>query len=167
MKRRAYISLIMLLMFVVASFAADFTKVYFKGYDLSSYQYPKKNSEGIYYPYYESVELVKNYGTISIDEISGTMQYKYISGETYTAKDIKKLIRFEFDPKLGSIESIVYLGKWDNNGVDFKLQFFKETTSQYSVKLYTKRNVDPSMLGGEYYNKEFHFHTLRITPNEL
>ncbi|MBK7639416.1 MAG: hypothetical protein IPJ22_05060 [Bacteroidetes bacterium] len=95
------------------------------------------------------------------------MQYKYISGETYTAKDIKKLIRFEFDPKLGSIESIVYLGKWDNNGVDFKLQFFKETTSQYSVKLYTKRNVDPSMLGGEYYNKEFHFHTLGITPNEL
>lgn len=154
-------------LFVVFSFGAELTKVYFKGYDLCSYQYPKKNSQGIYYPYYESVEQVKNYGTITIDEAKGTIQYKYITGEIFTASDVKKLIRFEFDSKLGNIESIVYLGKWENNGVDFKFQFFKETNGNYGVKLYSKRNVDPSMLGGEYYNKEFYFHTLGIIPNEL
>lgn len=165
--KRLLLSIVLIFSFIFFAGSADYTKVYFKGYHLNAYQYPKKNAEGKYYPYYESVEQVKNYGTISIDEIKGVIQYKYISGEEFISKDIKKLIRFEFDPILGNIESIVYLGKWEENGIDFKLQFCKSSENEYIVKLFSKRNYDPSMLGGEFYSKEFKFITLGIVPEQL
>ncbi|MBX7226255.1 MAG: hypothetical protein K1X55_09500 [Chitinophagales bacterium] len=154
------------LLFSVA-FAGELRKVYFRGYHLSAYQYPKKNEEGFYFPYYEKTDSVKNYGTIIIDEEAKTITYKYINGDTYTAKNVEKLIRFEYVPGKGNVESTVFLGTWEGNNTDFKFQFIKNADNAYSVKLFSKRNYDPTMLGGEFYNKEFEFQTLGMVPEQL
>lgn len=149
------------------SIAGELRKVYFRGYHLSSYQYPKKNEEGFYFPYYEKTDSVKNYGTIIIDEEAQTITYKYINGDTYIARNVEKLIRFEYIPGRGNVESTVFLGKWEGNQVDFKFQFVRNDDNTYSIKLFSKRNYDPTMLGGEFYNKEFEFQTLGMVPEKL
>lgn len=122
------------------------------------YQQPVMVSKDKYKAYFENMGESMEQGRIVIDETAKTITIKWLGGDDWNCKIIKKETKNENDDWFGDVVSTIYIGKWINDNTDCLLIIIQTKSSGCITQLKSKKVVDTDY-GIDTWKKIFTFGT--------